>query len=1057
MADDVDPWLPHRLRADAELVRAEQQIEAAVRAAIERWLQRVRELVLGEGEGGLSAAAEAPPPQPEQFPAAEPAWVLAMEELILPDVAELFSERFLQVARTAVDSTQPYVQAYLDEVASRLVLFPREAFEELRPELAEAVSEGETMDQIRARIESILDFDTAADAAGTAEHDRTKRLRAKIRRIEAELDDPATPPERAAELRAQRRQAYEDLHESERRWQWKARRIARTETIGAYNGGAHEGALFRAEVLDLPLAKRWLATLDTRVRRTHREANGQVVRLTDPFTVGAATLAFPGDPTGPPHEVIQCLPDPGAPILTADGWRPVASIRPGDLVVTHLGRLRPVLRLAQPRRYSGEIVCIETASGVLRVTPNHPILTRQGWVIARELDTARVVFAPASVETGDLVVSPGLLGVDESAARIAAPGGLLGEVEQQVGLPRLDDEVRPYELDELDGLPGGDLPSVHGRPAFPMGGGLADVDDAETGRLAQEPNKALMAVCDEHPRLKLELAAAHLRYPAAPEGDDALAVDHGRDIGGSDGVHIRTVPLPIARCWTETVTDAPLFNFAVAEDESYIAAGIAAHNCRCTALYEDLDDLDDDERQALNNPPADTATISAGGAPMGDLPNGWRGPLAALDIRTGDGRILATPPDGLRLRQPPLSLLWQEALGMGHEGAVVVGRADRAWVETVDGVTYLMGEGPFDLDGEAGAEAARLLGEGLSNGVSVDLDDIRFEERWYSTSTNLPVDIDSMPDELFWSAWESGEIEPVTVFSDWRLMGATMTPQPAFDEARIEPVYDYAPAGDALAASAAEVRVYAAADFADPQLGELTPLQVTDDGRVFGHLAGWSTCHIGYPGTCVTAPHSATNYALFHVGAVATDEGPVGVGKITLGTGHADPHAGVRAAAEHYDHTGTAVAVVRAGEDAHGVWVAGRLVEGVTSEQVETLMRSPLSGDWRRVDGNLELVGALAVNVPGFPIPRMLAASGELGEQVSLVAAGASALAAARRKRRRAAAAAGAPLDYARLAREIVREQHALAQRGRRADELANRLGETIEARLARLDARVQQ
>ncbi|MEU4228290.1 phage minor head protein [Nonomuraea sp. NPDC026600] len=304
----VDPWLPARLRHDAELVRAEQNVEAAVLLAVEAWLQRVRELVLGEGDGGLSAAA--PPPEPEQWPAAEPVWVLAMEQLVLPEIAELFSERFLAVARVAVDAAQPYVEAYIDEVASRLVLFPASAFEEIRPELAEAISEGETLDQIRSRIESILDFDTAADAPGTADHDRTKRLRAQIRAIERKLDpatgDQTLTGEQVSVLRATRRELYEELHESERRWQWKARRIARTETIGAYNGGAHEGAVFRSDVLGLDMAKRWLATLDTRVRPTHLAANGQLVRIADEFEVGDASLRFPGDPLGPGNEVINC-------------------------------------------------------------------------------------------------------------------------------------------------------------------------------------------------------------------------------------------------------------------------------------------------------------------------------------------------------------------------------------------------------------------------------------------------------------------------------------------------------------------------------------------------------------------------------------------------------------------------------------------------------------------------------------------------------------------------------------------------------------------------------
>lgn len=157
--------------------------------------------------------------------------------------------------------------------------------------------------------------------------------------------------------------------------------------------------------------------------------------------------------------------------------------------------------------------------------------------------------------------------------------------------------------------------------------------------------------------------------------------------------------------------------------------------------------------------------------------------------------------------------------------------------------------------------------------------------------------------------------------------------------------------------------------FDDPKLSTYTPLQVTDDGRVYGHLAPWRTCHLAVGNRCLMAPKSATGYSYFHLGSVkVADGGLLPIGKITLGTGHADVSHGLRPATEHYDNTGTCAAVVRAGEDAFGIWVAGSLIEGMDDRKVAELRRSPLSGDWRRVNGNLELVAALAVNDPGFPI-----------------------------------------------------------------------------------------
>lgn len=176
--------------------------------------------------------------------------------------------------------------------------------------------------------------------------------------------------------------------------------------------------------------------------------------------------------------------------------------------------------------------------------------------------------------------------------------------------------------------------------------------------------------------------------------------------------------------------------------------------------------------------------------------------------------------------------------------------------------------------------------------------------------------------------------------------------------------------------------------FGDPRLTGPTPVTVTDDGRVFGHAATWGTCHTGFADACVTPPME-NDYAYFTTGEVLTAEGHrVAVGQITLGTSHAPTHGVTLAKAiDHYGDTGTAVADVTAGTDDHGIWIAGSVRPSVTSDQLHALRASALSGDWRRIGGQLRMVALLAVNVPGFPIPRVSTAL-NTGKQVSLVAAG---------------------------------------------------------------------
>lgn len=82
----------------------------------------------------------------------------------------------------------------------------------------------------------------------------------------------------------------------------RAIRIARTETAGAANAGNNE-ALKRAGAEK----KEWLSSRDNRTRETHVELDGQVVGVNEKFiSPDGASLAFPGDPSGPPEEVINC-------------------------------------------------------------------------------------------------------------------------------------------------------------------------------------------------------------------------------------------------------------------------------------------------------------------------------------------------------------------------------------------------------------------------------------------------------------------------------------------------------------------------------------------------------------------------------------------------------------------------------------------------------------------------------------------------------------------------------------------------------------------------------
>lgn len=424
------------------------------------------------------------------------------------------------------------------------------------------------------------------------------------------------------------------------------------------------------------------------------------------------------------------------------------------------------------------------------------------------------------------------------------------------------------------------------------------------------------------------------------------------------------------------------------------------------------------------------------------MPQPFRMIVTFEGIETGDKRKIGL--NALTTRALPLTLM-----GMtinpefgGHGLAEVSGRIDTlvrqdasSWIDEETGQTWSqlaggpvnawVGEGIFD-DGEFGADIERLVGDQTLRGVSVDLSAVEAEV------DVIEVDEDGWPMDWLETV-TAGEIAAATVCNTPAFRGCTIT---LLDESgnptNTVAAQDAPPEASpvAVAASASEPWLPAvryvndgpgcvpcaesttdtgatvvasggpmrppAGWFADPALAGPTALTVDDDGRVFGHLATWGTCHLGYTGQCMTPPRSQTDYSLFRLAAVRTAEGDdVAVGHITLGTGHAntDPSAGdisAAAAMAHYDNTGTVVADIAAGEDEHGIWVAGAIRPGVTDEQIRTLRGAALSGDWRGHGRASELVAALCVNVPGFPIPRTRAQVAS-GVVVALVAAGAMA------------------------------------------------------------------
>lgn len=81
-------------------------------------------------------------------------------------------------------------------------------------------------------------------------------------------------------------------------------RVGGYQAAGVQNAAVVEAARMSEDADELE--KCWIATIDGKTRNTHFAADGQRTPLTGTFTVGGASLFIPGDPDGPPDEVVNC-------------------------------------------------------------------------------------------------------------------------------------------------------------------------------------------------------------------------------------------------------------------------------------------------------------------------------------------------------------------------------------------------------------------------------------------------------------------------------------------------------------------------------------------------------------------------------------------------------------------------------------------------------------------------------------------------------------------------------------------------------------------------------
>lgn len=113
--------------------------------------------------------------------------------------------------------------------------------------------------------------------------------------VRSELQDGITKGETMDELAKRIRVAFKGIDEG------RAMTIATTETTVAYEVG--RDMTFKAAGVQWT---QWLVSGLGNSRHSHQAADKQIREMGTPFDVGGFQLMFPGDPTAPPQEVINC-------------------------------------------------------------------------------------------------------------------------------------------------------------------------------------------------------------------------------------------------------------------------------------------------------------------------------------------------------------------------------------------------------------------------------------------------------------------------------------------------------------------------------------------------------------------------------------------------------------------------------------------------------------------------------------------------------------------------------------------------------------------------------
>lgn len=787
----------------------------------------------------------------------------------------------------------------------------------------------------------------------------SRRRAQQMAALQDTIDDPATKDSVRREARSRLATLRRVTDRFGMRWWPKLAEMARTNAIAALNAGTAAGAAAEAETTGTPRFKQWWSAEDTRVRPAHIMAHGQVQPVGEWFSVGGFPMAYPGDPAAPADLTVNCR----CSLLT--------------LTASQAQQQRAAYEASHAARTDAAGRAIDTQGRVIATGPS----TAGG--VTMETDITDPVTEPVTAPEAEPETQPG-----HGTGPVTAAGREIPADQQAV---RWRGMIAPLGRRSPDG-------------------------------------RVLASPADGEPLLRILPLPLMYQEKTAPGHDDAVIVGNINDVwidqdkqavmgtgyldlGSPDGREVarkidrgfhRWVSVthdPDAsysfRYFRDTGEEVPEsdvavigpYNVAFDANDNELLQERTVHNWRLsdvtlvsTPAFEDaaielLGDNDTGDERTAPVKVGDPVLINRRAAVVTDLDATDNEATVRIDE---NGEVMNVALTALVPRRTEASPVAASASDVPYYETITAEER-----RTAEEKGEAMPGGRYPIRNRSDLEKA-IHAVGRAGGRSGTESERAAVRRHIIKRARALGAADMIPD-----TWNS----------DGSLKSGDSTKNSI--KHSVEP-------GSAAWCErvAAEVPIEPpAAWFSDPKLTGPVKVMVTDEGRVYGHIAAWDTAHAGRPD--VPSPPRATdrNYSKFHRHPVRCSDGTkVKTGPLAT-SGHEDINEpSVWKVMAHYDDPKFVVADVVCGEDEHGIWVSGALRYGITPAQVLMTDRYSFSGDWR---GN-ELLAACSASVPGFHLDaddqvRALAASAgdaaivaqavpqmrvEDGEPVAIIAAG---------------------------------------------------------------------